>query len=154
MKQKNDTILIISILIPISTGVLSAFFSGDMSVYSRLCKPAFSPPAILFPLVWIILYALMGLSSYIVYLSDSPHKKKALQDYLLQLLFNFFWSIIFFGFSLYFIAFIWLLALLVLVAAMIWQFYMVGPPAAYLQLPYLVWCLYSAYLNFCMFRLN
>ena len=140
MKQKNDTILIISILIPISTGVLSAFFSGDMSVYSRLCKPAFSPPAILFPLVWIILYALMGLSSYIVY--------------LLQLLFNFFWSIIFFGFSLYFIAFIWLLALLVLVAAMIWQFYMVGPPAAYLQLPYLVWCLYSAYLNFCMFRLN
>ena len=86
MKQKNDTILIISILIPISTGVLSAFFSGDMSVYSRLCKPAFSPPAILFPLVWIILYALMGLSSYIVYLSDSPHKKKALQVYLLQLL--------------------------------------------------------------------
>ena len=65
-KEKNDTILIISILIPISTGVLSAFFSGDMSVYSRLCKPAFSPPAILFPLVWIILYALMGLSSYMV----------------------------------------------------------------------------------------
>lgn len=154
MKHKNDSSLIISILIPIAVGMLSAFFSGNMASYSMMNKPALSPPGIVFPIVWLILYTLMGISSYIIYESGKPGAKKALQVYALQLFFNFFWSIIFFGFSLYFIAFLWLLALIALVALMIYEFYCIEPYAALLQIPYLAWCLFAAYLNFMFFLLN
>ena len=154
MKTKNDTTLIIAILIPIATGVLSAFFSGNMSLYSTLNKPALSPPAILFPIVWIILYTLMGLSSCIIYESNSTYKKKALQLYIIQLAVNFFWSILFFRFSLYLVAFLWLLGLIVLVGMMIYYFYLINKPAAYIQIPYLLWCVFAAYLNFMIFLKN
>jgi len=154
MKAKNDTTLIIAILIPISTGVLSAFFGGNMSIYSTLAKPALAPPAILFPIVWIILYTLMGLSSCIIYESSGACRKKALEIYIIQLAVNFVWSILFFRFSLYLIAFIWLLALIGLIGLMIYYFYLTSKPAAYIQIPYLLWCLFAAYLNFMIFLKN
>lgn len=154
MKQKNDSSLIISILIPIAVGMLSAFFSGNMAEYSTLNKPAFSPPGIIFPIVWLILYTLMGISSYIIFECGKPDTRKALQVYALQLLFNFFWGIIFFRLDFYFIAFLWVLALIALVALMIYLFYRINPSAAYLQIPYLIWCLFSAYLNFMFAWLN
>lgn len=154
MKIKNKSGLVIAILIPIAVGTLSAFFSGGTSIYSRINKPALSPPGFLFPIVWFILYILMGISSYIIYESKSPHKDKALKTYVLQLFFNFMWSIIFFRFSQYLLAFIWLIALIVLLIIMIWQFYRIKPLAAYLQIPYLVWCLFASYLNFMIYQLN
>lgn len=154
MKIRNKSALIISILIPLAVGSMSALFSGNMSSYSILDKPAFSPPGFIFPIVWTILYILLGISSYIVYSSNSPNKPKALLIYGIQLFFNFCWSIIFFGLDLYLFAFIWLIALIFIIIIMIRQFYIVSPLAAYLQIPYLIWCIFAAYLNFSIFILN
>ena len=83
MKIRNKSALIISILIPLTVGTMSALFSGNMSSYSILNKPAFSPPGFIFPVVWTILYILMGASSYIVYFSNSSNKSKLLLEYYL-----------------------------------------------------------------------
>ena len=144
MKIRDKSTLIISILIPLAVGTMSALFSGNMSSYSILTQPAFSPPGFIFPVVWTILYILMGASSDIVYFSNSSNKSKALLLYCIQLFFNFCWSIIFFGLDLFLFAFIWLIALILIV----------NPLSAYLQIPYLIWCIFAAYLNFSIFLLN
>ena len=154
MKIRDKSALIISILIPLAVGTMSALFSGNMSSYSILTQPAFSPPGFIFPVVWTILYILMGASSYIVYSSNSPNKSKALLLYCIQLFFNFCWSIIFFGLDLFLFAFIWLIALIFIIINMIRQFLIVNPLSAYLQIPYLIWCIFAAYLNFSIFLLN
>ncbi len=154
MKIRDKSALIISILIPLAVRTMSAFFSGNMSSYSILTQPAFSPPGFIFPVVWTILYILMGASSYIVYSSNSPNKSKALLLYCIQLFFNFCWSIIFFGLDLFLFAFIWLIALIFIIIIMIRQFLIVNPLSAYLQIPYLIWCIFAAYLNFSIFLLN
>lgn len=154
MKIKNKSALIISILIPIAVGSLSALFSGRTSLYSQISKPALSPPGYIFPIVWFILYFLMGVSSYIIYESNSLRKENALKTYALQLFFNFWWSIIFFRFSLFLFAFLWLLVMIALIALMIYKFYQINRLSSYLQIPYLLWCLFAAYLNFMIYRLN
>ena len=148
MKIRNKSVFIISILIPLAVGSISALISGNMSSYTALNKPAFSPPGYIFPIVWTILYILMGISSY------SPNKAKALLIYGIQLFFNFCWSILFFGFNLYLLAFIWLIALIFIIIIMIREFYAVTPLAAYLQIPYLIWCIFAAYLNLFLFIMN
>lgn len=154
LKLQNKSTLIISILIPLAVGGISALISGNMSTYSSLKQPVLSPPGFIFPIVWTILYILMGISSYIIYSSNSTEKPKALLLYGIQLFFNFCWSIIFFKYNLYLFAFIWLVALIGVIILMIRQFYSISPLAAYLQLPYLVWCIFAAYLNFSIFVLN
>lgn len=154
MKIKNKSTLIIAILIPLAVGTLSALISGNMSLYSTINKPPLSPPGFIFPIVWIILYILMGISSYLIYESDSPDKNRALKTYAAQLFFNFWWSIIFFRFSLYLFAFLWLLVMIFLIAVMIYQFYQINQFSSYLQIPYLFWCFFAAYLNFMIYRLN
>ena len=136
MKIRNKSVFIISILIPLAVGSISALISGNMSSYTALNKPAFSPPG------------------YIVYSSNSPNKAKALLIYGIQLFFNFCWSILFFGFNLYLLAFIWLIALIFIIIIMIREFYAVTPLAAYLQIPYLIWCIFAAYLNLFLFIMN
>ena len=153
MNIKNKAHLIIAIFIPLAVGILSSLLSGSMA-YSAFNKPSFSPPSYLFPIVWTVLYILMGISSYIIYSSNSPNKEKALTTYAIQLFFNFFWSILFFGLSQYLLAFVWLILLIVLIVVMIYQFYQIQPLAAYLQIPYLLWCLFAAYLNFTIYMLN
>ena len=153
MNIKNKAHLIIAIFIPLAVGVLSSLLSGSMS-YSAFNKPSFSPPSYLFPIVWTVLYILMGISSYIIYSSNSPDKRKALTTYAIQLFFNFFWSILFFGLSQYLLAFVWLILLIILIVVMIYQFYQIQHVAAYLQIPYLLWCLFAAYLNFTIYMLN
>ena len=154
MKIKNKSALIIAILIPVAVGTMSALFSRNMSLYSKINKPPLSPPGFVFPVVWIMLYILMGISSYLIYISDNSAKRKALKTYALQLFFNFWWSIIFFRFSLYLFAFLWLLLLIAIIIVMIYQFYQINKLSAYLQVPYLLWCLFAAYLNFMIYRLN
>lgn len=154
MKIKDKSTLILAILIPIAVGTLSAFFAGNTAIYSEITKPPLSPPGVLFPIVWTVLYILMGVSSYIIYTSGDPNSEDALRTYALQLFFNFFWSILFFRLNLFFTSFVWLLALIFLIVKMIREFYRISPKAAYLQIPYLLWCLFAAYLNFMIFRLN
>lgn len=152
MQLKQKDAFLISLLIPLTAGTLSALFSGPMNMSMK--QSALTPPAFVFPIVWTILYLLMGISSYLIYMSDAPDKTEALSVYAIQLIFNFFWSIVFFNFSWYLFAFLWLLMMILLIAIMIWQFYQIKPLAAYLQIPYLIWCLFAAYLNFIVYRLN
>jgi len=151
---KNKNTFLMAVLIPIAVGIFSALLSQNMSQYSTLNKPPLSPPGFLFPIIWFLLYILMGISSYLIYEADSPYRQDALRIYALQLFFNFMWSILFFRFSFRFVAFLWLLVLIFLIVKMICQFYQVNPYAAYLQIPYLIWCVFAAYLNFMFFVLN
>lgn len=153
MKTRNIDPFIIALLIPLAVGAVSSLISGTMMAPTFI-QPSFSPPGYLFPIVWTILYILMGISSYLVYTSDSPAKPAALLVYAIQLVFNFFWTILFFRFSLYGLAFLWLLVLIGLIVIMICLFSKIRPAAAYFQLPYLLWCLFAAYLNFAVYMLN
>lgn len=107
--------LIFCIAIPLAVGGISALLtSNTMETFSTINKPPLSPPAWLFPVVWTILYVLMGIASYLVLTSEKPNRD-ALTTYAIQLAFNFFWSIIFFNFELYLLAFIWLVLLWLLI---------------------------------------
>lgn len=145
---------IICLLIPIAVGSLSALISGNSWQYSDINQPPLSPPPIIFPIVWTILYILMGISSYMIYRSEDIKKGRALHVYTLQLFFNFFWSILFFRFAWYLTAFLWLAAMILLIVIMIFRFFSIKPLAAYLQIPYLLWCLFAAYLNLGIYLLN
>ena len=134
-----------------NNGVAISNMSGS---YASFTKPSFAPPGILFPIIWTILYLLMGVSSYIVAQSEHPDKLLALRTYFIQLFFNFMWSILFFGLSNYLLAFFWLLLLILLIIIMIVRFHKIKPIAAYLQIPYLFWCIFAAILNFAVYLLN
>ena len=147
--------LIISLLIPLAVGGLSAFLTrNSMDVYSNINQPPLAPPSILFPIVWTILFTLMGISSYLVYVSNAKNKREALALYGVQLVVNFIWPLIFFNMQAYFAAFLWLILLWVLVALMIWQFYKAKPSASYLQIPYILWLTFAAYLNLAIYLMN
>ena len=153
--MKNKKIYAISIAIAILVGALSALLTmNGMMHYDSLKQPFLSPPAFIFPIVWTILFTLMGISSAKVYLSSSPHRNSALIIYAAQLIANFFWTILFFGFELRGFAFIWILVLIGLVIAMILSFNKVSKSAAYLQIPYLIWLIFAAYLNYFSYYLN
>lgn len=153
--NRNKKVYIISILIALGTGVLSGFLSrSGMKDYAALVKPPLAPPGWVFPVVWTILFILMGVGAAIVYTTRSSSQGKALRIYALQLVVNFFWSILFFRFGWRLPAFFWLLILIVLVAAMIRQFYKVSPLAAVLQIPYFLWLCFAAYLNLAIWWLN
>lgn len=149
--------IIFCIAFPLLVGAVSALLSGAMDGFdASLRQPPLSPPGWLFPLVWTVLYILMGICSYIVYESGAPQEsiKKAQTFYYMQLAFNFFWSIFFFGFELYAFSFFWLLALLVLTVITAVRFYAQKSSAGYLMLPYIAWLTFAAYLNFAIWILN
>ena len=144
-----------SIALPLAVGAVSAFFTmKGMPYYQMQEKPFFTPPNVVFPIVWTILYTLMGISAARIKQSNGPDKSKALKTYLLQLGVNFFWSVFFFGLHRYFLAFLWLLLLIFLVIRMIKDFTDVDLKAAKLQIPYLIWCCFAAVLNFSVWWLN
>ncbi len=147
--------LLSSILISLGTGIIAALITmSSMNLYEKINLPTLSPPSVLFPIVWSILYILMGISSYLIYISDSPSRDSALTIYFIQLFFNFVWPIIFFNFENFLFAFIWLIILWILILAMIVSFYKINPLASYLQIPYLLWVTFAGYLNLAIYLLN
>jgi len=149
---------LISLLIPWGIGLLSALVSGSaMKDFQNLDQPPLSPPMILFPIVWSILYTLMGISAARVY-KNAGFDKKAAKDglsyYAASLVVNFFWSILFFNFKVYLIAFVWLLLLLLLIVKTIVEYHKVDRLAAYLQIPYAVWVAFAGYLTMGVYILN
>lgn len=147
--------LIISILIPLAVGTLSGFITkNSMETYEALVTPALSPPGYVFPIVWTILYILMGISAYIIFTTTDKNSKNALYLYLVQLVVNFVWPIIFFNFEAYLLAFFWIILLWILIVLMINEMYKVNKTAAYLQIPYLLWVTFAGYLNLSLFLLN
>ncbi|MBQ4561564.1 MAG: tryptophan-rich sensory protein [Clostridia bacterium] len=147
--------LLISILISLGTGIIAGLITrGSVADYASLDKPAFAPPGWLFPLVWGILYILMGISAFLIYESICTNRDRALKLYALQLGVNFLWPIIFFNLKLYTLAFIWILALWILIIAMITSFYRCNKTAAYLQIPYFVWVTFATVLTYAVAVMN
>lgn len=149
--------LIISIIIAEGVGILSGFLGMTNSMnYMQLKKPSFSPPSWIFPIVWTILYLLMGIAAYKVWIKGKQGEKntKALVLYILQLILNFFWSIIFFRFNLYGVAFFELLLLIIIVIMTTFEFYKTDKIAAYLMIPYILWLSFAGVLNYTVWMLN
>ncbi|PKM72787.1 MAG: tryptophan-rich sensory protein [Firmicutes bacterium HGW-Firmicutes-16] len=146
---------IISILIALAVGVLSGIATNSgMPIYERLIKPPLTPPSAVFPIVWPILYILMGIGAAIIWESTDKKCGTALSIYAFQLVFNAIWSVLFFGFEAYLLSFIWLILLWLLIIMMIISFYRIRPIAGLLQIPYLLWVTFAGYLNFMIWQLN
>ena len=145
------------ILVTEAVGGLAGLLTRSaMEIYNTtILKPPLSPPPAVFPVAWTILYALMGIGAARIWLKPpSPGRSRSLRLYLLQLAFNFLWSFLFFSFQAFGLAFLWLAVLWLLVLRMILSFYETDRPAALVQLPYLIWLLFAAYLNLGVWKLN
>lgn len=155
MSKINWKALVISIIIPLAVGGLSAIITqNQMQKYGDLVQPPLAPPAWLFPIVWTALFILMGISSYLIYMKTDDILSPCLKLYAAQLVVNFFWTILFFNFHAYLISFIWIILLIFLIAKMISCFAKASKPAAYIQIPYIVWTCFAAYLNIAIYFLN
>lgn len=142
---------------PVGGGLLSAFLtSGEMKSYADMPKPPLSPPGWLFPVVWTILYILMGISLYMIRETAAPQnlKIRAIRAFAISLILNILWPIVFFSLRLCSAAAVWLGVLIVSVVIMINAFSKVNRTAAYIQLPYLLWCMFALYLNIGICILN
>ncbi len=131
-------------------GGLSGWLTRDSIRFyeETITQPPFSPPAIVFPIIWVILFALMGIGAARVYMTPASNKRSnSLLIFFVQLAFNFLWSIIFFNLKAYGAAFFWLLILWALIIWMIAAFSKLDRFAALIQIPYLLWVTFAAYLN-------
>lgn len=154
----NWKALLISIAVSLGTGVASSLLTGGaMREYGNLYQPPLAPPGWLFPVVWTILYILMGIAAYLVLEAGLPDGgatgversdiRTALTLYLIQLLLNALWPVLFFNRQAYFLAFAELLLLWLAIYLTIKQFKEISRAAALLMLPYLAWVTFAAYLN-------
>ena len=142
------------LLFPLAVGAVSALLTtGSMEAFAGLTQPPLSPAGWVFPVVWTFLYLLMGLAAFLV-VNSGKCSNNGLFFYLLQLFFNFMWSIWFFNCEWYLFAFFWLVGLWLLIFATIRSFGIVSPVAANLMLPYLAWVTFAGYLNLGIYFLN
>ena len=155
--MKINKKLIICLAIPLVVGGIAALLTGgSMKDFAELNQPPLSPPGWLFPVVWTILYILMGIASYMVLTSGKSQEsiRPALVFYGIQLALNFMWPIFFFSLSAYLFSFIWLVVLWLLIIATIFSFYRLSHPAGWLMVPYLIWVSFAGYLNLGIYILN
>ncbi len=149
---------VVSVVIALAVGGLSSLLTmGSMDIYSKIKQPPLAPPGTVFPIVWGILFVLMGIGSGCVFVNrgkDPDGAKKALTIYGVNLVVNFFWSIIFFNLQAFLFAFLWLLLLWVIILKMIIEFKKFCPWGAYLQIPYLLWVTFAGYLTLAIYLIN
>jgi tryptophan-rich sensory protein len=149
--------LIISILLTEGIGYIASIFTRGSAIYYKgLIKPFFAPPAWVFGIVWPILYFLMAIAAYIIWVQGKKGKPvgKALALYITQLLLNFTWPFIFFRLNLYGIAFIEIVLLIIVVLLTIKEFFKHSKLSAIFMIPYILWLLYAAALNYYIWLLN
>ena len=148
--------LLLCLAIPLAVGGLATLLSGGMDSYQVMNQPPLSPPGWIFPVVWTVLYLLMGYASYRIAESDAPKvdRRKALTFYGIQLFLNFLWPIVFFGLQWYFAAFGLLLALWVFIYLTMHFFEQIDETAENLLIPYLLWVTFAGYLNLGVALLN
>lgn len=149
--------LIICLAIPLVVGGAAGLLTmNSMEAFEALNQPPLSPPGWLFPVVWTVLYVLMGIASYLVSVSDAPHEEKAraLWTYGIQLAFNFLWPIAFFNLKWYLFAFLWLVILWILILITALRFGRIRKPAGYLLVPYLLWVAFAGYMTLGIYLLN
>ena len=157
MNKPTGKQIVFWILLSEAVGLLSGLLSREgTALYAELLqKPPLSPPGWVFPVVWTILYGLMGLSAAIIYAAPPTQaRSRGLNLFIAQLIVNFFWSPIFFNARAYGFALAWLLLLWVMVLLMALQFRKVDKTAALLQIPYILWLTFAAYLNYGVWQLN
>ena len=157
MNKPTGKQIVFWILLSEAVGLLSGLLSREgTALYAEMLqKPPLSPPGWVFPVVWTILYGLMGLSAAIIYAAPPTlARSRGLNLFIAQLIVNFFWSPIFFNARAYGFALVWLLLLWVLVVLMTLQFRKVDKTAAILQIPYILWLTFAAYLNYGVWQLN
>ncbi len=150
-------LLALTVAIPLCIGGISALLTGDtMKDYAALQKPPLSPPSWVFPIVWTLLYMMMGIASYLVMRSGADLKliNRALLFYAIQLALNFFWSILFFKHGLYLWAFFEIVAMWAVIIVTAVDFFRTSKTAGLLMVPYVLWTTFAAYLNFATYRLN
>lgn len=144
---------LICLAVPLVPGfIVGMLTSGSADIYKRIKTPVFAPPAAVFPIAWGILYALMGISLYLIYRNGGVRRNYVL--FGVQLLINLVWPFLFFTFEAFTAAFFWLLLLWAAILAMIISFYGKYPPSAYLQIPYLLWVTFAGVLNLSVALLN
>lgn len=147
--------LLINIIICLGVGALAWLLTrNNLDVYQIIEKPFLAPPSWVFPVVWTILYTLMGVGSYLIDESESEYKANAIRAFWIQLFFNFIWSPIFFNLNAFGIAFIVLVLLWFSILYMIFTFSKVSKLAAVLQIPYLLWVTFAGYLNLQIYLMN
>lgn len=157
MKKFNWKPYVFWIALAEGVGALAGWLTRDgLDIYKQtVTQPPLSPPPFIFPIVWAILYALMGIGAARVYLTPASNaRSRGLLLWLVQLAFNFLWSIVFFNLQAYAFAFFWLIALWLLILWMTISFYQVDKTAALLQIPYLLWVAFAGYLTFGVWMLN
>ena len=147
----------ISVAFALGVGGMAALITaGNMDLYSQINRPPLAPPSWLFPVVWTILYIMMGISAAMIWLKreGDPRVESTLSIYALNLFLNFFWSVIFFNMKAFLLSFIWLVILWAVIFIMIIRFIKIKPIAGYLQIPYLLWVTFAGYLNLAICILN
>ena len=157
MKALTRKPLFISIAIPLAVGGLSSLLThGSMEAFHQLRQPPLTPPDWVFPVVWALLYTLMGIASFLVYTANATPQMRysALIAYGVMLVFNFIWPLLFFRLGMRLVAFVWLLLLFGLIAFTASLFYRVRKTAGVLFIPYLLWTAFAGYLNFGVYWLN
>ena len=153
--MKKAKYYLLSILIALAVGGLSALLTlPNMNIYGQINQPPLAPPSILFPIVWTLLYILMGWSAATVYTSQEEGKGNALFVYAVSLLLNFSWSIFFFNLRSFIAAFVVLALLWISIVLTIVKYYRIDKRAALLQIPYLLWVTFAGYLNLAIALLN
>lgn len=154
MKKVSWPKLLMFIFITEASGFISSFLSGDIGLkYAQLNKPPFSPPEMIFGVVWPVLYALMGVAVYLIYRNSNKYRSAHI-GFWVQLVLNFFWTILFFKFGLFWAALAVIIALDIVVAYTIYLFGKINKAAMGLMLPYLLWILFATYLNIGFALLN
>lgn len=158
---RNFVTAVCFIVFPLIVGLASSAITGDaMMSFGRLNQPPLAPPAWLFPVAWTILYVLMGVASYLIFRLKPETKeginlrRAELVIYIVQLVFNFAWTILFFKFELRFFAFAWLVFMWLMILALIIMSFRNRKAAAWCLMPYLLWCTFAAYLNIMVAVLN
>lgn len=146
--------LIVNILIPNAIGFIGGLIGNAMKGFKNIIKPSFTPPAMVFPVAWTILYTLMGISSYMIYESNNERKGSALLIYGIQLILNSLWSLFFFKLKMFLFASILILIILGMVIVMMYKYYKIKPLAAYLQIPYMLWLIFAFILSINVYMLN
>lgn len=134
--------------LPLIGGIIVSIFS-DVASYNIINKPILSPPSYIFPIVWTILYLLLGYSSYI-----TKDDKKSLKIFYINLAINFIWTFIFFNLSNYFQGFILILIMILLEGILLFRYYKTNKKAFNINVIYTIWLLYAAYLSLGVYILN
>ncbi|MBR3198470.1 MAG: tryptophan-rich sensory protein [Bacilli bacterium] len=146
--------LIICILIPNILGFLGSLIGNVQNGFNEIVKPDFTPPSIVFPIAWTVLYILMGVSTYLIIESKNTDNNRPLILYSIQLILNASWTFFFFNLKWFLFSFILIIIILILVILMTTEFYKIKPLAAYLQIPYILWLIFAAILSYNVYLLN